>query len=222
MTDSQTSPTAPLGSPGDSPPSIRVSPAPSLEDPGFTLAQLQQMAEWAVADGSLTQQQADEALQPGSVPPTDAPANELELPDISPEAAKYKMPPIRDENGQYGREAMIFDRQARTWLEAAGFDREGGSYVAAEIDRAVSKWETLTEPGRKLYEAEQRTMLERLWGNDFAANRALVCEFVDGLEAKHPGIIGTLAKSGVGKSAALMTQLYFRAVEARNAQAQRG
>ncbi len=191
---------------------------PGSGDPTFTPEQITQMAQWAVADGSLTQQQADEAPQPGGVPATDAPANELELPDISAEAAKYEMPPILDENGQYGREAMVFDRQARTWLEAAGFDREAGSYVASEIGQAVAKWETLTEPGRQLYEAEQQTMLERLWGNDFAANRAMVCEFVDGLEAKHPGIIGTLSKSGVGKSAALMAQLHFRALEARNAQ----
>lgn len=182
----------------------------------FTPEQLQTMAAELVKGGKLSQQEADAALKVDGVEPAQQAA------PLSPEAQEmdHAFPPAKPTEYDFtalyngddvSKETLAFDQQARGWLSEARFTKEIGSSLAREVDRVTVKHASMSEAEREIYKRTEFNKLERVWGSDtpkkIGAARRLVLE----LEAKSPGIVDVLERTGAGNSAIVIAQIAMQA-----------
>ncbi len=196
-------------------PAADTSAAPLVTQSGdFTPEQLRVMASDLVNRGRLTREQADAMLAEDGVPQAAQPETGL-----TPEAAEIDaaFPPARPQDFEFPTyngpgegltpEQSKFDALARGWLSDARFTREIGSSLAKEIEREARAQASMSPIDRTLYGKSQRITLERLWGAETDNKIRMAKQLVRKLDARRPGLLAMLEKTGVGNNARLVATL---------------
>jgi hypothetical protein len=162
--------------------------------------------------------QAVQLAEAGIAPKAQNPEAAAADPERMALAASYDMPALTDATGGYGPDAQRLDRDIRDVLAGAGFDRGQGSFLISEIHRNADAWHKMEAPARELYKAEQRALLQRIWGSDFEKNSAETLAFIDHLDKQHNGKVWDwLARTGGAANAAALVQIHHRIVAMRGA-----
>lgn len=189
--------------------------APVVRSGDFTPAELQTMAQWAIADGRMTPEQASEALALDGVAmdskasPIDAHLAANGMPPAS--ERDFDIPPLAAPGAEYGPAERAFDGQVRNYLAAGKFDRERGSSLAKAVADVAAKM-TDADPGTaELYRRTEEAKLQRLWGDQYPAKRDMARRFVAEIEAKQPGLVALLEASRAGDSAMVISAIAYQA-----------
>lgn len=177
----------------------------TVATPDFNAEQLVAMGDQLVNQGALTREEANAALKVDGVePPAVLSPEEIEYDRLFPRAKnpnEYEMPRIE---GADPKTTIAVDKLARGWLHTAGFDRERGSTLLKEINRAAEQFAKLSEPQRELFQKAERLKLERLYGDKTAEKIRDAGQLIKELEAKAPGIVDIM-NAGPGDSAMVIS-----------------
>jgi hypothetical protein len=182
-------------------PDVVPSASTRVGNPTVTPDQLKKLADYAVADGTLTREQADEALRNGDSAP------EAAEPDVVLPAA-YDLPPIVDEAGEFSAEGL---QQVDGWLRTAQFEAGSGAAIAHEVAKCNARFATMSDVDKELDARAGRERLGKLWGAATEQNLQLVGQLLRELEQKSPGLVELLERTGAGNSPLLLVQLHHRA-----------
>lgn len=202
---------------------------PENRSGGLSDAQLRAWADQEVKAGRQTREEADAMLKADGVDTTPQPADPNlseqagEIDAAFPAAEPHEYDFSRTYDGEpVTKEQMAFDTQARTWLSTAKFTKEIGSAIAREVDSVARTFPTLEPSVQELYKRTELTTVERIWGKDTPRKMALAKQLCEELDARHPGVIDALNKTGAGNSARVIIQignqaerLYLRKKDAR-------
>jgi hypothetical protein len=180
----------------------------------LTADQLRDLAAGEVKAGRLTQEQADAALAADGVD-GGAPAELDGFEGAKPH--EYQMPG----RGDYDPKQREADLRIRNWLSAAKFPREHGSSLATEASRVLKQHAELSDGEKEIFKRTEAVKLEKLWGPDFGKRVALARQLLTELDAKQPGILDFIDRSGLGNSAMIINLVYAQAerLAARSAKA---
>ena len=162
-----------------SPPEPTVSPVVEPHSKsGLVSSEAAKMATWAREDlstGQITQAQADQIFNELNIPadqrvtPPETRTAEEQLRD-----AHFPIAKPEDFTIHYGapgqalpmtKELQQFDTTARTWLSAAGFDRNLGNALVNEIDRVTQRTHKMTPTELESYGFAEMAKLEQVHGD---------------------------------------------------------
>ncbi len=182
----------------------------------FSSSQLTRMAEWEVEAGRLTREEANRMLAADGAPliqkPIDPNSPEAYVDSIMPpaEPKQFTMPQMNFDDPT-GEEARNMDKFARSILSDARFTREIGNFVAEEVARSSTKFESMSEAERMGYKSEQLSMLRNIWKGDLSRKLGIARSFVNHLEAMNPGFKNLLDTTGAGDNAMIIAKFVMQA-----------
>lgn len=199
-----------LGTPAAEPGAIKITTGGT-----FTPEQLTAMAQDMVTAGKLSRADANEALKTEGLPPLVEPSaaegDVAELDAAFPAAkspAEYEMPPLTTSPDQpLTPEMKAFDTSARSWLMAAEVPANIGTSMLKEGDRVAKFYPKMPDGERQAWILGERAKLQKIYCNNLDRKIALGKQLVRELEAKQPGIVEYLERSGAGNSALFGAQL---------------
>lgn len=196
---------------------VQVSASPSFSGSGdFSPDQVAQMASWMVESGTLDQNRANELLSANGLKPI-AQAESLspiarEIDSFFPPAAPedFEFPPMLSNGHEIteGDKTLINAQNlTRTWLSEARFTKGIGNFIIQEAAKTEAQLKDMAKPERDLWAQSQRVEVERLLGQNQAAEKIkLANQLIFELEKKNPGLVSYLEQTGVGNSAAIVMQ----------------
>lgn len=192
---------------------------PTNVSDGFTDKQQIKMAEWAVEDGSLTRNQANQILVDNNLPP-------IAIDEVSPNPVaaeidhhfppgkphEYQIPPLGSSTEPMtAKEIAAASSVVRSWLGDARFTKEIGSSVAREVQRVERQFERMDNSEKADWKQAQVMQLKRLWKDGFNQKVNLARKLVNELEHKQPGLKHVLEVTGAGDSAMVIAQFALQA-----------
>lgn len=96
------------------------------------------------------------------------------------------------------------DAAIRGWLADAELPKGNGNFIAAEARKLVPQLQAMTDSQRDLFQQQERVKLERIWGDGYNTNMNAARQLVQEIEAKRPGIVNFLERSGLGDSSVVI------------------
>jgi hypothetical protein len=122
-------------------------------------------------------------------------------PAASPDDYKIHVGQPLDEAGQEELSST------RVWLHAAGVPVKDGELIAEVALKDGRALAAMNPEQRENYKQRESAKLQRLWKGDYSDHLAGAQRLVREVEAKHPGALAWLEKTGLGNSYALIAQL---------------
>lgn len=107
--------------------------------------------------------------------------------------------------------ARDFDMQRRGWLQAAGFPADLGRSMIAAVTDAERRLADLTPDQKEIQIRSARAAMTRLWGDRTQENVDLANRFISYVEARAPGVIDYLDKSGAANCPAVVAAVHLQA-----------
>ena len=120
-------------------------------------------------------------------------------------AANYEFPLYGAPGEALTPEQQTADAMFRGWLTDARFSRDLGSSLAKTIDQEATALAKMSAIERTLYGNSQRLLLDRTWGAETQEKISLARQLVRELEARRPGLLEFVERTGVGDSASVVT-----------------
>lgn len=188
-------------------------------DNTFTPAQERKLAEWAVEDGTLSREEANDALRASGLDPLDAPANvdpdsaagQIDAAFPPAEPNDYELPPLIDEGEPYDENVQALDEARRQWLAAARLPKGIGESIVRHIHESAANYRTLDQDARQLqYETEIARVREH-FGDDADRMIGLAAKLTDEIDAVYPGLKKVLEDTGAANSRYVVIQLALQA-----------
>lgn len=130
----------------------------------------------------------------------------------------YDLPQFKDDAGNVGPEETKLAEFVGNALHVARFPREVGSSLAREVGRVWEQTGNLDDAAYKGFVQTERAKLEKLWGDKFNHKLGLAQQLVQELDAKKPGTLALLERTGAASSAQVIAMLAAHA-EALHARA---
>jgi hypothetical protein len=156
------------------------------------------VAQWQAEDG--TTPVAEEVVEPA-------------LP--AAQGHEFNIGPLRDDGLPYTPEDQEADASIRSWMVEAQLPKGVGDFVISEANTLVPKLMAMDGGQRQLFQASERTKLQAIWKDDFHRNLKAAREMVKQIEAKKPGLIDFLERSGLGDSSSMILQLHHASLNRR-------
>ncbi len=137
-------------------------------------------------------------------------------PALSPATAiEFDLGDLRDDGLPYTGADWDADAAVRGWMADAELPKGTGTFIAAEARRLVPQLQAMTDAQRDLFQQQERTKLETLWKGDYGKNMNAARSLVREIEAKRPGIVDFLERSGLGDSSVVIGLLASHAATRR-------
>ena len=154
--------------------------------------------------------------QADGLAPADGVAEVVEPALPAAQAHEFDLPPMRDDGQPYGEADTAADTAIRSWMVAADLPKGVGSFIASEAKTLAPQIMAMDAPARELFKQQERTKLEALWkGDAFDKNLTAARQLVREIEAKQPGIVDFLERSGLGDSSLVIGLLASHAATRR-------
>jgi hypothetical protein len=151
-------------------------------------------------------------MDTGTEPTAEEPVEQA-LPSAKPE--EFDIGPLRDDGLDFTEADRQADAAVRGWMADAELPKGTGNFIAAEARKLVPQLQAMTDSQRDLFQAQERTKLERIWGDGYNTNMNAARSLVREIEAKRPGLVNFLERSGLGDSSVviglLASQRHMRA-----------
>jgi hypothetical protein len=156
------------------------------------------LAQWQAEDG--TAPVSEEVVEP-ALPPA--------------QGHEFDIGPLRDDGLPYTPEDQEADTSIRSWMVEAGLPKGTGNFVIAEAKTLAPKLMAMTDAERGIFQQQERVKLQAIWKDDFSKNLRSAREMVKQIEAKRPGIIDFMERSGLGDSSSVIVQLHHASMTRR-------
>lgn len=183
----------------------------------FSDTQKRQMVEWAIEDGSLTQEKGNELLEQDgleTIKHDNRSVYEKEIdnlfPPAKPEDYQFDFLHELDQSNSTSEVKAVNDKY-RSWLSHARFTKEQGSFIANEVNRSSKRWQQMSEPVREAYKEDQQNILKRMWGPNYNQNLNLALKLVKEMDQKSPGALALLEETGAANNAFVIQKLAAQA-----------
>ena len=213
------------GSPTLNEPGAPIEPEPHSQHPFGQLhsSEAAKMATWAredLASGKITHEQAskiwDDLGTPLEQRQPDTRSDEVRQLDKAFPPATGKDYVLRfnppGDSTPLNAEQKVLDTDARTWLQAGGFDREMGTSFAKILDETSVQTNKMTDQQRELYGLAEAAKLERLYGPDTLAKKYdQARRFLADVEQVRPGLLAMIRAGGAFDSALIVNMIFQQA-----------
>lgn len=222
---------APNAAPANAPP---LAADPGQSSPAM-LAQHRESVIWAMEHGHVSREKAEaelkrvgaEAISPPSTPAPAARAEGQGEPLAGLEGGKAGDYQLGDISGV--NEAVTADSKTGTggqaltaaetvkiqetvggWLSAGAVPPQIGAFISKEAAahiKAMPRYESMSDSERQAYRLGQEAKVAKQWGKDAAQNIEHARAAVQWIEAKQPGLVSFLERTGLGDNANIILQM---------------
>jgi hypothetical protein len=122
----------------------------------------------------------------------------------SAQAHEFDLGDLRGDGLPYTEADKAADSAIRGWLADADLPKGTGTFIASEARKLVPQLQAMTDAQRDLFQQQERVKLERIWGDGYNTNLTAARSLVQEIEAKRPGIVDFLERSGLGDSSVVI------------------
>ena len=116
--------------------------------------------------------------------------------------------------GLTSAEVMQTQQEVGGWLQAGRFPGVIGSAVskiAGQHMADMPRYADMPVQAQEAYRITEQSKLDRLWGNQAPGNISLARKLVSEIEAKQPGLVAFLERSGLANNSQVVAQIAAQA-----------
>ena len=158
-----------------------------------------------VSDSGLSardQATLDSWLKEDGVAPESSEATDMALPAAEP--FEYRLGNLREDGGDYTEADIEADAAIRGWMGDAELPAGTGTFLATEAKKLIPQLQAMNAAQRDLFQRAERAKLQRTFGDGYKENLNAARSLVQEIEAKRPGIVDFLERSGLGDSSVVI------------------